>query len=156
MDNDNYEDAFSFLNILKDKRLMFMEDKYRDLIETYGLDKMKRAFEKYCSYDKAVNNPESYYLTILKNLPEETKEKKYIPPAWQRNETRVRYLLRKQREGETSTGTLTKDEWYELGEYIPLTKNVLEQCPSTTITNEQLEGMVGKFKHDIGNIGKRI
>jgi hypothetical protein len=73
-----------------------------------------------------------------------------------RNEEDLRYLLRKQKEGNTSTGALTEDEWERLNRYIPLTSQVLESCPSTTITNAQVKNMIAQFHHNVGNIGKTL
>ena len=78
----------------------------------------------------------------------------HVPPLWMRREDRLRELLHKQRAGNTSTGILSEREWDELNRYIPLTTEILGCCPSTTITNEQLNDMISRFHKDSQSIGR--
>lgn len=72
---------------------------------------------------KKPRNFTAYLNTLLYEEPKESTEKRPAQkiPEWVKHQDRVRALIKKQGNGNTSTGNLTRAEWEELNTYIPLT-----------------------------------
>jgi hypothetical protein len=127
----SHQDDSHFLSIdkqLKEAFLVFTPNKVKEMLLTYGSEKMNIALENLKKQDTGqIMYRERYILKVLKDSPlHPPQERRTITPlpAWYRYQEELRELLKKQRAAEAGEGTLTAAELDRLNELVPLSPRI--------------------------------